>query len=490
MKRALLLAVLTLAAAGSLSAQEPVPPAPKPDTTRTDTLRVDSLHLDSLRLDSLRTDSLRADSLRADSLRADSLRADSAAHQAHAAPPRAAWRPGVQLAYRRTPTFTQDPFRYALVPHWGFVIAVGAAGDNNSLNFSDIGALMLLGRKDSLSSGNIIDALGLVPPGKGLLGFVQSGTSFHLGGPFGRHVGLGLSLGAAAYSSFHLDDNTVALLRDGNGARQNFSLGTSGGAALGAAEAGGHLVLRFGATGNETGWRLIAGLGARYLRPVAFARGGSAISNGGTIRVTGDSIIAHVQAQTEFTYLTDGNPAKVKGSGLATDFLVRFELPQRRAAFEVMLVNVGSVKIQGVERKLATFNVAATTFKTVQDSLNNVELRVRDTTDVTVTLPRVLRFAASTWILPMLQVDAAYTASVSGDFAAPATIEAGATLRLLRWVPLRVGLIHAGDYGTGLTGGIGLETRVLYFDVTGATLGGGFKTGTGAGARFELGFFF
>jgi hypothetical protein len=119
-----------------------------------------------------------------------------------------------------------------------------------------------------------------------------------------------------------------------------------------------------------------------------------------------------------------------------------------------------------------------------------VKFRVQDTTDVTVTLPRVLRFAASTWILPMLQLDAAYTASVTGDFAAPSIFEAGATLRLLRWIPLRVGIINEGSYGTGLTGGFGLETRVFYLDLTGATLGGGFKTGRGAAANVEFGFFF
>ena len=495
MKRALLLLTLALAAAGRLAAQEPVPPAPKPDTTRTDTLRVDTLRADSLRADSLRADSLRADSLRTDSLRTDSLRTDSLAHQdttARRAPAPEDARPlrGVQLAYRRTPTFTLDPFRYTLVPHWGFVIAVGANGVNNSVNFSDIGALMFLNKKDSLSAANAVDALGLVPPGKGLLGLLQGGASFNLGGPFGRHVGLGLSVGGRGYSSFRLDDNTVALLRDGNGARQNFSLGTSGGAALGTAEAGVHLALRFGATGTEPGWRFIAGFGERYLRPLAFARGGSALSNGGTIRITGDSIAANVQAQSEFTYLTKDSPAKVKGSGMATDLLFRFELPRPGVAFEVTLANLGSVKVQGVERRLGTFSVATTTLATVKDSLDNVKFKVQDTTDVTVTLPRVLRFAASTWILPMLQLDAAYTASVTGDFAAPSIFEAGATLRLLRWIPLRVGIINEGSYGTGLTGGVGLETRVFYLDLSGATLGGGFKTGRGAAANVEFGFFF
>ncbi len=126
----------------------------------------------------------------------------------------------------------------------------------------------------------------------------------------------------------------------------------------------------------------------------------------------------------------------------------------------------------------------------MKDSIDAAEFRVQDTTAVTVTLPRMLRLAASTWILPMIQLDAAYTAEVTGDFATPAILEAGATLRLLRWIPIRVGVVKMGDFGTGLTGGIGLETRVLYLDVTGASLGGQPKAATGGGARFEFGFFF
>jgi hypothetical protein len=237
--------------------------------------------------------------------------------------------------------------------------------------------------------------------------------------------------------------------------------------------------------------RVIVGLGARYLKPLAYARGGSAIANGGTIRLTGDSIAAHVSAQSQFTTVaSEDNPLNVKGSGLASDFLLRLELPRPGIAIEAMLANVGTVKIQGVERRLATFNVATTTLREVKDSLDTVEFRVQDTTEVTVTLPRVLRVAASAWLLPMLQLDASYTAAVTGDFVAPAVLEAGATLRLLRWFPLRVGIVRAGDYGNGFTGGFGIETRVLYLDVTGSAFGDAPKTVRGGGGRIEFGLFF
>jgi hypothetical protein len=486
-----LVAALAFAAAGRLAGQEPTPsPAPR-DTTRTD----------SLPADSARADSLRAAILLADSLRADSVRADSLAHVDTTAvqdttPVVSSWRIRVQPGYRRTPYLGIDPFRYALVSHWGLVFSAGGSGANNSFNASDIGAVRLLlkpggGMGDSLRSEDIVSALGLVPAGKGLLGLAQGGGSVYLGGPFGRHFALGFTGEGHAYSSFRVDDNAVALLRDGNGARQNFSLGTTGGAALATAEGGVHAVLRFGATADDDpGLRIVAGIGARFLKPLAYARGGSTIANGGIIRVTGDSIAAHVSVESQFTTAAKDNPLNVQGSGMATDFLLRLELPRPGLAFEAMLANVGSVKIQGVERRLATFDVAATSLRVVKDSIDTVKFRVQDTTGVTVTLPRILRLAASAWVLPMLQLDVSYTGAVSGDFAAPAVLEAGATLRLLRWFPLRVGIVRAGDYGSGFTGGFGIETRVLYLDVSGGMYGSSPKTATGGGGRFEFGFFF
>ena len=488
MNRALVLAAaLAFAAAGRLAGQEPTPPPAPRDTTRTDSLPADSARADSLRAAILLADSLRADSLRADSL----AHADTAAAAQDTTPIIRSWRIAVPPAYRRPPHLGLAPFRYALARHWGLVLAANASGVNNSLNASDVGALMLLNRRDSLRVENAIDALGLVPPGKGLLGLVQGGAGIHLGGPFGNHFALGFTGEGRAYSSFRVDDNAVALLRDGNGSRQSFSLGTTGGAALATAEGGVHAVLRFGATADDDpGLRVIVGAGARYLKPLAYARGGSTIANGGTIRLTGDSIAAHVAVESQFTVASQKNPIDVKGSGMASDFLLRLELPRPGLALEAMLANVGTVKIQGVERRLATFTVATTSLKVVKDSLDAAQFRVQDTTEVTVTLPRILRLAASAWVLPMLQLDVAYTGAVSGDFAAPAVLEAGATLRLLRWFPLRVGIVRAGDYGNGFTGGFGIETRVLYLDVTGGMYGSAPKTARGGGARVEFGLFF
>jgi len=505
--RALFLAAaLSVAAAGRLAAQEPPAPAPR-DTTKADSVRVDSLA---------------ADSLRADSLAAS----DTTGIGQDTTPAPLRPRGGVQPAYRRSPHLGLDPFRYVLVPHWGVVFSAGATADNNALNFSDIGALMLLDKNDSLTAEAAIDALGLVPQGQGLSGFVQGGGAVHLGGPFGRRFGLGFSAQGHAYGSFSLDDNAVALLRDGNGARQDFALGQTRGAGLATAEAGVHAVLRFGATGDQPGLRVIVGLGARYLKPLGYGRSRSTVTRDGAIRITNDSISASVEieellAPNARDSTTRANVADsalaLRGSGMATDLAVRFELPRTGVAFEAMLANVGSVKVEGaIRRRLRIDNVRAASLRqlreilmyrdtsillrdTVRGTIDTLvkwrlrpeyDLRVQDTTAVTVRLPRVLRLAASAWVLPMLQVDAAFTGSVTGDFAAPQILEAGATLRLIRQIPLRVGWISAGDYGTGLTGGIGIESRVLYIEFSGRSLGGSFKAARGAGGRVEFGFFF
>ena len=414
----------------------------------------------------------------------DTVRADTARSEA---PGPRTLEPGVALGYRRTQLFGLDPFRLAIVPHWGLIVGVGARVDNNSVNLKDIGALLLLGKHDSINAGTVVDALGLVPRGEGLLGLAGGDGGVYLGTQWGGHLTLGFSAGAQGYGSFFVDDSAVALLRDGNGgAQQTFPVGQTHGAALGTAEGGAHAMIRFGAVGDEAGWRLIVGAGARYLRPLYYARSGSAIGPASAIRLTGDSIAAAVRLTTEQAV----DPPNVKGSGLVGDFLLRFELPEPGLALEAMLVNVGTVKLQKVEQRLATFNVSTTSFTVVKDSLDKSKFRVQDTTAVTLQMPQQLRLALNAWVLPVLQIDAAYTTRVTGDFAAPAMFEMGATFRLLSWLPLRAGIVSAGDLGTGVTGGIAFETRALYLHVDGASLGGAFAQARGAGGRFEFGFFF
>jgi hypothetical protein len=395
----------------------------------------------------------------------------------------------VDPAYRRTPTFRLDPFRHAVIPHWGFVFSAGAFGENNTLNLADGRAILYLQGKDSLLAGDVLDILGLIPDGKGLKGSGLGEGGLYLGGPFGGHFSLGLSAQGRGYGSFQLDDNFVALLRDGNGARQAFSLGNSKGAGLITAEGGAHAVLRFGPVGSEDGVHVNLGFGARYIRPMAFARARSTAANGGVIRITGDSVVANIAV--EFAHTPDPDSTLRGKASVAGDFLLRLTWPTSGFALEAMVANIGTVTVHRVETESKSFKVQTTSFNEVKDSLDSFDrTSVKTTGDLKVTLPRIVRFTASAWANRILQVDASATLPVHGDFDSPLAVDLGTTWRLIRTLPLRAGIVLGGDQGIGFTGGLAVEGRNLYLQFMGQSLGGLFRNATGVGGRFELGLFF
>jgi hypothetical protein len=397
----------------------------------------------------------------------------------------------VDAGYRRTPTFRVDPFRHAMIPHWGLVFSGGAAGENNTLNLADARAAIYLADKDSLLAGDVLDILGLIPDGKGLKGSALGEGGVYLGGPFGSHFSLGFSAQGRGYGSFQLDDNLVALLRDGNGARQDFSVGNSKGAGLATAEGGAHAVLRFGPMGSEDGANLSLGFGARYIRPVAFARAGLQVGNSGVIRITGDSIKADVAVAFAHTPEPFDSTFKNGKASIAGDFLVRLAWPTSGFALEAMVANVGNVTIHHVETENKRFKVETTNFQEVKDSLDSFDsTSVKTTGDLQIKLPRIVRFTASSWANRILQIDVSATLPVHGDFESPLAVDVGTTWRFVRTLPLRAGVVLGGDQGIGFTGGLAVEGRNMYLQLMGQSLGGLFRNATGGGARFELGTFF
>jgi hypothetical protein len=396
----------------------------------------------------------------------------------------------VQPAYRRTPTFRLDPFRQAMIPHWGLVFSAGALGENNTLNVADARAAIYLADKDSLAAGDAINILGLIPDGKGLKGSASGEGGVSLGGPFGSHFNLALSAQGRGYGFFQLDDNLVALLRDGNGSRPQFSVGNSKGAALATAEAGAHAVLRFGPLGSEDGVNLSLGFGGRYVRPVAFAQATTTATNSGVIVATGDSVYADVGVVLAHTPSIDST-WKGKAS-FAGDFLVRLTWPTQGFALEAMVANLGHVTVHNVETDTYHFSVNTTSLTAVRDSVDSLRARgaQKDTVDVRLTLPRIVRFTASAWANRILQVDVSATMPVHGDFEQPLAVDLGTTWRFVRTIPLRAGVVLGGDQGLGFTGGLAIEGRNMYWQFMGESLGGLFRKATGVGGRFELGVFF
>jgi len=397
----------------------------------------------------------------------------------------------IDVGYRRPPTFRIDPFTNLHVPHWGFVLNVGGTAANNSVNLNDVGALIFLSGEDTLRWVNGLDALGLVSQGSGLKGNGEAQAGIYIGGPIGARVRVGLSVMGRSYGSVLLDDDAVALLRDGNGSRDEFTLGDSDGAGLATAEAGAHGLYRLGPFGTIDGVHLILGAGVRYVRPILYGSAQSVLNNGGVVRLTGDSISATVQIESFQTAgLFDGDVKLNDGGGLVGDFLARVEWPTSGLALEAMIANVGAVSIGEVERRTATLDVQTTNLEEVGDVLDTLELRLQDTTNITVTLPRIARLSASAWANRILQLDLIGTLPFGSDFDLPATVDVWSTWRFIPTVPLRAGLVFGGHQGVGFSGGLGVETRNFFFNVAGRSLGGLFSNATGASARLDLGVFF
>jgi hypothetical protein len=404
------------------------------------------------------------------------------------------------MGYRRSPTFRFDPFRHSFNPAWGFIVGVGAAAVNNTITLDDEEAVRYLNSKDSLTAGDVVDMLGLVPTGQGLNATVTGGGSFYLGGPMGSRLSLGFEAMGDGFASVQLSDSAVALLRDGNSSRPSFSLGDSRGSGLVTASAGAHLLVKLGPIGSIDGVRIVLGGGYRYVRPVVYGYGYSTITNGGRIALTSDSVVAKVGIESDVT--VDPETTVKNGSGNALDFLIRAEWPTAGLALEAMVANIGSVSVPGVERRTLNLDIATTSiaalrekhFRPVQgDSvsiLDTLTLRVKDTTVVTVDLPRVVRFTASEWANSILQLDVSATLPITGAFAAPLAVDVGTTWRLIRTIPLRAGLVLGGGQGIGYTGGIGIEGRVFYLQLSGQSLGGWGRQAKGGGARVEWGLFF
>ncbi len=412
----------------------------------------------------------------------------------------------VSSGYRRNPIFGVDPFRNVMIPKWGFVLTTGGTSANNALNLEDIGALSLLNKQDDLRIGDVIDALTLIPEGQGLLGTGQVEGGAYLGLSLGSRFTLGVSATGRGYGQFQVDEDGVALLRDGNAARQDFTLGESNGVFLSTAEIAVHSVIRTGPFTSIDGVHLAFGFGLRYVRPAVFARVQSDLDNGGMLRVTGDSVAANLAVELTSTIpLGNDGPDvnfwsdvldRVRGnvggsSSFVGDLLVRAEWPTSGFAIEGMVMNLGSaVNFADVARRVDTLILQTTQLDDVREELDSLDFDVRDSVDVSIGLPRVWRFTASSWANAILQLDVSASGAFSGEIQMPLTVDLGTTWRLVRHLPLRAGLVLGGRQGVGYSGGFAIESDNFLFQVSGQSLGGFFRNATGVGGRFDLGFFF
>ncbi len=165
--------------------------------------------------------------------------------------------------------------------------------------------------------------------------------------------------------------------------------------------------------------------------------------------------------------------------------------PTSGLALEAMVANLGSVTIQGVQRETISFGVASSSLEEVSDSIDAAQSQVQGIdNEVDLTLPRIVRFSASAWANRILQLDAAATLPVSGEFDSPLFLEFGSTWRLVNTLPVRAGVVLDGRQGIGYVGSVGVEARNFLLRVTGGSMGGLFRNAKGAVGRLEFGFFF
>jgi hypothetical protein len=389
-------------------------------------------------------------------------------------------------AFRRTPQLRIDPFRHMLVPRWGVVVSGGAIAANNALNVSDIGALIELNDNDAFLISDLLNTVGLVPAGNAAIGDGQGEGGVYVGGPFGRSVSLGLTLQARGYGSFRMDEDAVAMLRDGNATQQSFDVGETRGAGLATGEIGGHAVVRLGPIGSQDGARVSFGFGGRYIEPIAYGREITVLRDGTPIYVGADSVGAAMDLDVEHT----PDPSLGSGSGFAGDFLARVEWPTSGLYFEVLAANLGKVTVEGVERRLLSLSLASTDLGEIGDSLDAAEFAIQDTSEVKLSLPRTLRLSAGAWANSYLQLDASLSIPAGGDLDLPLTADLWSTWRLAPILPVRLGLALGGTYGIGYTAGVGVETQTVYVQALGGSFGGFFRGAKGFAGRFEFGVYF
>ncbi len=390
----------------------------------------------------------------------------------------------VSSAHRRTPLLRNDPFRHTLFPHWGVVFSFGASAENNTLLLTDLSAL-IVNERDTELLDDVVSALDAVPAGGSLQGVGQGEGGIYFGGPLHRSLNIGVSAQARGYGAFRADEDAVVLVRDGVGGQRDFTLGNTGGSVLATVEYGIHGIFRLRPLGDSGRMELSLGVGGRYIRPLGYGRGQSLIDS--RLEVVGDSIAARIELEQA---ITPGAGFSQSGSGFVGDFVVRADWPSSGFALEAMVANLGSVSLGSVERRNLSFVVSTTNLSEVNDSLETALFQVQDTVAWDVTLPRIVRFAASAWATRFLQLDGAATLGSGGEFGTPFLVDLGSTWRFDPTVPLRLGLVLGGHQGIGYTAGMGVESRHFLFEVSGGSLGGLFSGATGFAGRFDLGLFF
>jgi len=392
----------------------------------------------------------------------------------------------VEDLYRRIPLVGGDPFAALTEGRRSLSLSTHATGENNSLGLNDLGALLLLAERDSLRPTDALDALGLVPRGDGLTGYGTGEVRLRVGLPVSSRLTVGIGLQARGYGSFRIDDDAVALLRDGNATRSEFTLGRTRGDGLVTAEAGVHTVWRAAPPDDRSSPRLTLGAGVRYVEPLFYGRALSVLEDVDPILVSGDSVRAHITLST-----ARNSSVGAQGIGWLGDLMARLEWPSPGVAFEAMLQDLGRVSVDRLVLRSEEVDLATTRLDDVVDVVDSLSLTVRDTVTADVSPPALVGLTASVWSWAPVQFDGRLLVPVGGDFDRPPPIvELLATWRPLRRLPLRSGVRLGGRGGVGVRLGVGWEAARFYVRGSGVSTGGFAGEARGLAAELDLGLWF
>lgn len=389
--------------------------------------------------------------------------------------------------YRRLPLSDGDPFAHLTEGRGFFTMGARASAANNALSLRDLGAILYLAERDSLRAGDALDALGLVPAGAGLRGEAEAGGGLRIGVPVGGRLTVGLAVGGRGYGSFRVDDDAVALLRDGNGSRSEFGLGASRGGGLLTAEAGLHAALNVAGAPASDDTEVVLGAGLRHVRPVLYGRFRSLLEDRSRIVVAPDSLRARVAVAADRTPSVGD-----RGTGILGDLMTRVEWPRSGIALEATVRNLGTIRLDDVVRRREDVDLSTTSVDSVMEVVESLSLTVTDTASRTLSPPALVGLAGSVWGGLPMQVDGRLLVPVGGDLGRSRPAGEVLTTWRLGPLPLRAGVRFGGPAGSGIGGrlGLGVETGSFFLRASAWSDGGLGGEARGLAAKFDTGIWF
>lgn len=389
--------------------------------------------------------------------------------------------------------YRNDPFQPLLEGRWSITGFTDLGASNNTLGVGDVMSVMILtdsSQTPDFGVGDMFLIAGLIPAGEGVTVASQNRMAAALTFPVGKYVTLGLNGGARLFAEAVVPDDISKLVRDGiEGEEINVNLTDLGGETFAYGEAGLSALANIPLLPTPFGrLHLLAGAGARYIHGITHMRIGFAGDEG--------------EGVSTFTMGRNGVSGEFNITRPLMDTLdASYPLPPAEAfggtgtAFDVMagaaIGHMAQVRLAITDMGSATVNTGPRTLSTVVledrslvefaqmfgdstpewvDSVSTTQELPADEREIT--LPTTFRMDASIRPLDLIGFGLRIAAPMTDRPAYEPMVQAATELRLIRFLPLRAGVTGGGQFNTGYFGGIGIDSRVLRWDMEVASSGG------------------